>query len=621
MTLEREHSRGADALAAAGEIMAACRAARELEDAGLYREAAGVLADYWAGPGHEPRHVIGVAERAHLYLRAGSLTGWLGKVHGVAGYQERAKDLLGSAAALFAEAGDFEGAAEATVAMSVAYWREGAYREALALLDSVIENRDAGGRLVRLNALLAKAMVERSAGRYNDAAEVLRAVEPLLTPDDSPRTHCAFHNGRASTYHHLALATGLGDMLERAEHEYVATSYYAELVDNKYYLGVVENNLGLVYLRQGKFGAAHDHAEKSIGLFEEAGNGRAAATPYDTRARVFIAEGNYPAAEQYAEEAVRRLVEGDESALLAEALVTRGVARARIGLATHARADLLMAAEVASHVGDVAGAGRAHLALLEELLPQLSVAEAQAVYDEADRKLAGVQDASVTSRLRAAASAVLRAVRGQAAADSYSWDGFSLDIAVRDFKGKWIERAMRDANGIVSRAARLLGLAAHQTLFEMLKNDYPELRNSLQTRHRRRSLVGKGKRGRGRAKRVTRVAAAPAACRKATHQFFLRLALPEGDGALSQLGPRGGDTLVAYSGGKPEAGGLVVARAGGRSQYGYYWPCPNGFRLTRDAAGMEPLEWAPRGQDAEVYGQVVGYIRGGSRVITPFRKG
>jgi hypothetical protein len=281
-----------------------------------------------------------------------------------------------------------------------------------------------------------------------------------------------------------------------------------------------------------------------------------------------------------------------------------------------------MAAEVASHVGDDAGAGRAHLALLEELLPQLSVTEAQASYDEADLKLTSVQDISIITRLRAAASAVMRAVREQAAADLYSWDGFSLDIAVRNFKGKWIERAMRDANGIVSRAARLLGLAAHQTLFEMLKNDYPDLRDSLQTRHRRRSLIGKEVGGRHR--RVThaaRIAAAPStACCKATHQFFLRFALTEADEALSHLGPRGGDTLVAYSGDKPEEGDLVVACADSSWQYGYYWLRAGGFRLTRDAPGREPVEWPPDGQDAEVYGQVIGYMRRGARIITPLRK-
>ena len=295
MTLQRAHSREIQLESAGGtDVLEACGAAKELEDAGKYLDAAAALAPYWSGPGCEPADVGGPCERAHLHLRAGSITGWLGKVQGLAGYQEKAKDLLGRSVYLFEQDGDDEGAAEARTAMAVAYWREGAFSEAGAVLDAVTSNGAAVGRRAMLHALLAKALVARSAGRYVDAAEALRSAEPLLSPEDPPRTYCTFHNGRAASCHFLAVSTGLVDFLERAEHDYLAASGYAELVGgNDYFLGAVENNLCLVYLQQRKYDAAREHALRSIRLYEGVGNWKATASSYESLARVCAAEEDF----------------------------------------------------------------------------------------------------------------------------------------------------------------------------------------------------------------------------------------------------------------------------------------------------------------------------------------
>jgi tetratricopeptide (TPR) repeat protein len=588
-------------------VVAVCAAARALEEGGRYREAAEAMADYWPGPGYQPRFEGSSLERAHVYLRAGSLTGWLGKVQGLAGFQEEAKDLLGRARSLFEAAGDGEGAAEATVAMAVAYWREGSFEEARALLDSVVDAGAVAGRRGTLNALLARAMVERSVGRYSDAADVLRQVEPLLTPDDSPVTHGTFHNGRAATYHYLAVATGLTDFLERAEQEYMATSYYAELAGNGYLHGVVENNLCLVYHLQGKPRAAHEHAVKSIGLFEAACNGRAAATPYESRARVYTSEGNLAAGEHCASEAVARLETGDESALLAEALVTRGVARARLGKMEHARDDFDRAVEVASRVGDDAGAGRAHLALIEELLPSLTDAEAQTSYDEADRLLANVQDASVGTRLRSVAGKLLRAARGRLAAqDTYSWDGFSFPLAERGFRELWVERALRDANSVRLQAARLLGIK-HQSLFHILNREFPHLREKYLGKRRGQTAFNTAR------KRTARVVQTRSTgCCRAEPTSFERLPLKDGDDTLAARGPLGGDSLVVSLSEDARPGDLVVVREGGRVHYGYYRPGVDGFTLDFGSDDLETITFKRKEPDALVVWLVVGYAPKGS---------
>jgi tetratricopeptide (TPR) repeat protein len=602
----------------AAHLQDACAEARSSEEEGKYEEACAALSEYWLGPGHEPAvEGLPLLEQAPLLLRAGRLTSALGAARKLHGAQEAAKDLLSRAARIFDTEGDRDGLAEARTALALTYWREGSSNEAAALLDDVITQAQLLEPRAAIDAYLVRATVARTAGRYIDAAEYLSAAAPLLDCEPSPYVKGSFHSGRAVTQFYLAVATGLTEFLGRAESEYLAASFhFSEAGHDRYQIGT-ENNLALIYLMLGNLSAAHERLDAALHLLRAGHCPGYEAQVAETRARVHAAAAQWRESETEADTAVVALSTGDESALLSEALVTRGVARARLGKRAHARTDFDLAAQVASRVGDAAGAGRAHLALLEELLPQLKLVEAQAAYDEAECRLAGVQDASVATRLRAAAGKLLRATRERLlAGDSYSWEGFSLAACERDFRRLWIERAMHDANGVVSGAARLLGLAGHQTLFEMMK-EYPSLR-ALQKNVQRRSVFGTS---RNWAKRAARVAApTTAACCKSTHKFFLRLALADDDNSLARLGPRGGDTLVAYSENIPEEGDLVVACAGGHRRYAFYWSRPgHSFRLTSDAAGKDLLKWEATEHQIEIYGPVLGYIRRGTRKITPLR--
>jgi transcriptional regulator with PAS, ATPase and Fis domain len=48
-----------------------------------------------------------------------------------------------------------------------------------------------------------------------------------------------------------------------------------------------------------------------------------------------------------------------------------------------------------------------------------------------------------------------------------SWDGFSFKREVLKVEKKFIERALRDAGGSVTRASRLLGFRHHQSLIAL----------------------------------------------------------------------------------------------------------------------------------------------------------
>src|SRR5204862_1365340 len=74
----------------------------------------------------------------------------------------------------------------------------------------------------------------------------------------------------------------------------------------------------------------------------------------------------------------------------------------------------------------------------------------------------------------------------------HTWEGFSLKQHVRDGERAVIERALRDAGGSVTRAARLLGFNHHQSLISLINSRHKELlKTRSAVRKRRRHIFSK----------------------------------------------------------------------------------------------------------------------------------
>src|SRR6185503_15528416 len=109
-------NRDAAKTSVASQIELVCRRAKELEEAGEYEAARAAMSPFWQRIGDRP-DVEGrsAMERAEVFLRAGTLSGWLGSARQIPGAQEFAKDLISEAARLFEESQQSERAAEARV--------------------------------------------------------------------------------------------------------------------------------------------------------------------------------------------------------------------------------------------------------------------------------------------------------------------------------------------------------------------------------------------------------------------------------------------------------------------------------------------------------------------------
>src|SRR5205814_7851371 len=104
------------------------------------------------------------------------------------------------------------------------------------------------------------------------------------------------------------------------------------------------------------------------------------------------------------------------------------------------------------------------------------------------------QDPASTKRLIACAEILLDTLaRLETQAEESpeaSWEGFSLKQHVKAAESSVIERALRDAGGSVSKAAKLLGFKHHQSLISLLNSRHKDLLKTRSTvRKRRRHIL------------------------------------------------------------------------------------------------------------------------------------
>ena len=284
------------------------------------------------------------------------------------------------------------------------------------------------------------------------------------------------------------------DYLDRALIEYAAASFHFEQAGNTRYLASVENNLGFLFFTIGRYQEAHRHLDRARHLFRQTSKIRGTVAQVDeTRARTFLAEGRLAEAERLVRSVVKTLERGDEQAVLAEALTTYGTVTARLGRFVRAKELLDRAIEIAQTAGDLEGAGRAKLSIIEELADQTSAIELATTFESATELLQKSQDPSATKRLISCARRVIDALKtGESEAlpsTEPAWEGFSLRQQVRNYEKALIERALREAGGAVTKAAHLLGFKHHQSLISLINSRHRDLLGTRSAVRKRRSHI------------------------------------------------------------------------------------------------------------------------------------
>jgi tetratricopeptide (TPR) repeat protein len=447
-----------------------CRQAAGLIFCGQYEDARDTLGPIWQGVGERPL-LPGQddAVRAEALLQCGVLSGWLGSCQHLAGAQEAAKDLIGEAQRVFETLDRPSRVAEAQYELSICYWRLGSVDEARVMLAEALRGLGEAETELRAKVLIRQTLVEISASRYREAWNILRAAEAVFeSAGDALKGR--WHGQRAIVLLQLATAENRPDYSDRAIIEFTAAVFHYEQAGHERHCGSNLNNLAFLLYKLGRNGEAHEHLDRARRIFTRLKDSGVAAQVDETRARVLVAEGRYVEAKVVIAGALGALREGGEQALLADALVVQGVAQARLGEHEVSIATLREAMTTAELAGAPESAGHAALTLIEEHgRGRLPGEEAYELYRRADEWLARTQDAEDLSRLRACARVVMQRCGGVEMPE-----GFSLPRAVRAYEARFIEQALTEEGGSVSRAARRLGVK-HQSLSHTLQARHRQL--------------------------------------------------------------------------------------------------------------------------------------------------
>ncbi|HKU75142.1 MAG TPA: tetratricopeptide repeat protein [Pyrinomonadaceae bacterium] len=462
-----------------------CSLAREFEKTGNFDAACGAMDNLWLGVGIRPNlDMLDHSTTAEVLLRVGVLTGWIGNIRVIKGSQESARSLLTESIAIFQTLGDIKKVAEAQIEMALCWIREGSFDTANTLLIEALAQLDDSDGDLKALAVLRSAMIEMHYSRPKDALKLLTQSASVF--EASSYLRGPFHNEVAIALKRLGASGSREDYVDSVLREYSASRFHLSQLGHTRYLGVVENNIAMFCLELGRFTEAHEHLDRAQALYTRINDRIHHAELEDSRARVLLGEGAILKAERVIDAAIRILEKGDQKPALAEALTTRAVVLARLKRTEEARATFTRAIDTAEQAGDLEKAGLAAMALIEELPEHLTEDELCSLVENARAFLKHTQSTTTLRRLTECAWRALSTIH-TARPD---WTTFSLNETLRRHEARFIQMALEDTGGSVTKAAALLGLAGHQSLNFILHRRHPELLNARRPiKPRRRSTL------------------------------------------------------------------------------------------------------------------------------------
>ena len=470
------------------EALVRCRAALELRDQGDYVGAREVMLPLWKGVGHHPdvKH-LEPPVAAEFLLAVGILTSWLGSKEGIEKAQEAAKDLISEAMTFYESVGDVKLVAASQAEIAYCYFREGALNEARTMLTEALHILTAEGN-TRARALLKLVTVEWSASRYNVALGILTDNESLFKKSTNHTTRGNYHNELAIVLRNLATAEKREDYFQRAISEYEKADRHFKLAHNKIFRANVKNNLGFLYYKLSRFKKAREHIDHARRLAMSVRDRVLVAQFDESKAQVLIAERKFREAEVAARGAVRVLEKSGQQHLLADALITQGIAFARLKRREPAQFTFQRAIEVAREVDALDRAGLAALTLVEEI-DDLAPDLLDQACDRASEWLAKSESPELLLRVIAASKKARASIRGESivenAAEALTDTTRDLHKEVAEYEGLLVREALIKADGRLTRAASLLTLSYQGLAYiietrhrDLLKNRTPVRRRS-----------------------------------------------------------------------------------------------------------------------------------------------
>jgi tetratricopeptide (TPR) repeat protein len=474
------------------EALLRCKTALEQKDKGDYTGAQETMRPLWKCIGEPPKTAgLEPSTAAEVLLCTGILTSWIGSKNQIPDAQELAKNLITQSMTCFEARRDVAKIAVAQSEIAYCYYREGSVNEARSWLHEALDKLKFESA-AKARALLKLTTVECSAGRFHQALERLTDNESLFRKITNHTIKGGYHSELAIILRNLATTENRLEYFRRAIDEYKEAERQFRLAQNPIYRADQLNNIGFLLFKSKHYKEAHKYLDDARRLTARFKDKARTAQIDESRAQVLIAEGKLIDAERIARRAVASLRKGGHLCMMAEALITQGIALARLGRTAHARFIFRQAIETARHVNALNIAGLAALTLLEEL-QDLSAEILQAAYRQAREWLSNSQSPDIKLRLADVATRVVASIHTELSTDEATeillTEPGGLRAQLEKHEGVVIKRALDEVEGRVTHAASLLEMR-YQSLAYIIERRHPDLLKK-RTPIRRRQRSGK----------------------------------------------------------------------------------------------------------------------------------
>ncbi len=276
---------------------------------------------------------------ADIYLRCGSIAGFLGRSKHLANAQEISRNLLNEAKEQFENLDAKSKIAECENYLAISFERTGDIKAARNCLGSALAKDIPFQHPVRLYSHIIASMLDLTEKKYEQVIQSSLSLENLFQESE-----IAVYKG--CFYNHYGLALKNCGMNDEALDKYLTARYFFFEAGHHQYCGALENNIANLYLADKQFKEAHNFAQKAENSFKLVGDFSRQGFSLDTRANVFLAEKQFEKACEFSDKAIKMLGSGENSNFLAEAYLTKTKTLIKLGR----RNEALIFAEKAKEV-------------------------------------------------------------------------------------------------------------------------------------------------------------------------------------------------------------------------------------------------------------------------------
>lgn len=375
------------------------------------------------------------AIRAELLRLSGFFLTFYGRSRNLRDCQFQAKDLLTKAIDIFDSEGLVDKAAESKIILAFCYWNTGEISEAEAIL-ALVENDFANNKLhpVYLQIQINRLLILTWNGEYDEAVNTINKISSSMAFCNDFRLRAMFHSEAGIIFRRTK-------SFESAVYHYQEALRLAKKSQNTRFIALNLNNLALLYRDVKDFKSSHESVDKSFKMYLDLGDKGWLPHVLDTKALIYIDENKFDEALKTIEDALAYFYQGEDYNGLTSALWTKIRCLLQLKRTEDAFITFVELERFASeNIGEVA---------VRKFAKKLT----EEVY-------------------------VLRHL--------------PLGEESAEFRKSRVSKALREANGTIGLAAKILGLNSHQALSDILNNQFPGLLQELGFKRRaRRGTAGK----------------------------------------------------------------------------------------------------------------------------------